>query len=287
MVGHLEVPGLTEPGLPATLSPAAYRYLRKRHGASAVVMTDSLSMGAITSGQRLTPARAAVRALRAGADTVLIDPGAGPGGWSTRSPPPSAPAATRARPAVASARRVLAMKRLLHAPLPLSSLAPPGGTTGASLTPTLSAVARDRLGQPMTVRVLVRRAGSTRWDVVNGAQVRVAHGARAAYRIPAGRLAPARTYEWQARACPVSAPPGARCSPPTPVLRFTTRDAPVPPPASASPTASPAASTASPTASPTAAPPPPSRRPRHLRPAPCCSPRPGPPTPGRSSAADR
>ena len=32
MVGHLQVPGLTEPGTPATLSPAAYRYLRRSTG---------------------------------------------------------------------------------------------------------------------------------------------------------------------------------------------------------------------------------------------------------------
>src|SRR5687767_14082229 len=77
MVGHLQVPGLTEQGVPATLSPNAYRYLRERAGSARVLMTDSLNMGAITVGMRLTPAQAAVRALSAGADMVIVDPGAG------------------------------------------------------------------------------------------------------------------------------------------------------------------------------------------------------------------
>jgi beta-glucosidase-like glycosyl hydrolase len=60
MVGHLSVPGLTEQGVPATLSPSAYRYLRERAGVDRLLMTDSLSMEAISFGMRLTPAQAAV-----------------------------------------------------------------------------------------------------------------------------------------------------------------------------------------------------------------------------------
>ena len=72
MVGHLTVPGLTEPGRPATLSPAAYRYLRARAGQT-LIMTDSMSMGAVTSALGLDDATAALRALQAGADVVLVN----------------------------------------------------------------------------------------------------------------------------------------------------------------------------------------------------------------------
>jgi len=71
MVGHLTVPGLTEPGRPATLSPAAYRYLRARAGQT-LIMTDSMGMGAVTGTLGLTEATASLRALQAGADVVLV-----------------------------------------------------------------------------------------------------------------------------------------------------------------------------------------------------------------------
>jgi beta-glucosidase-like glycosyl hydrolase len=144
MVGHLNVPGLQEEGVPATLSPSAYRYLRERAGASRLLMTDSLSMGAISVGMRPTPAQAAVRALSAGADVVLVHPGPGPG------PVVDAVAAALGRgsysraAAVASVRRMLAVKRTTNAPLPMTSLAPAHGTTGASQTPTLSGIPRSR-----------------------------------------------------------------------------------------------------------------------------------------------
>jgi len=72
MVGHLDVPGLTEPGVPASLSPAAITdLLRGELGYDdALVFTDSLSMGAITT--RFTVAEAAVQAIAAGADIALI-----------------------------------------------------------------------------------------------------------------------------------------------------------------------------------------------------------------------
>ena len=236
MVGHLQVPGLTEPGLPATLSPGAYRYLRSR-AQDRVLMTDSLSMGAITVGQRLTPAQAAVRALRAGADVALVDPGYPHGRVVDAVAGALASGAYPRAAAVASARRVLAMKRHVHAPAPLTSLVPAAATTGASLTPTLSAVARDPLGQDLTVRFYVRRAGAPRWDVVNAAQARVRSGARAAYRIRAGRLLPGTAYDWQARSCTAAAP--VRCAAPSPVLRLTTRTLPPaePPPAAPVPDA--------------------------------------------------
>jgi beta-N-acetylhexosaminidase len=72
MVGHLDVPGLTG-GLPATLSPAAYSYLRARTGANMLIMTDSMSMRGVTSALGQSPVIAALRALQAGADVVLTD----------------------------------------------------------------------------------------------------------------------------------------------------------------------------------------------------------------------
>lgn len=72
MVGHLDVPGLTEPGIPATMSAAALSYLRAAAGPDTLIMTDSLSMGAVTTAMHQTGAQAAVRSLIAGADLALV-----------------------------------------------------------------------------------------------------------------------------------------------------------------------------------------------------------------------
>ncbi|GAC1308777.1 MAG: glycoside hydrolase family 3 N-terminal domain-containing protein [Acidimicrobiales bacterium] len=71
MVGHLTVPGLTEPGRPASLSSAANALLRRDLGFDGLVVTDSLSMGAIARSG-LSIAQATVAALRAGADLVVF-----------------------------------------------------------------------------------------------------------------------------------------------------------------------------------------------------------------------
>ena len=80
MVGHLHLKGLTEAGIPASLSPDAMRYLRSRAGDDTVIVTDSLSMGATTSALGIKTPAAAVRALTAGADLALVCSGesAGP-----------------------------------------------------------------------------------------------------------------------------------------------------------------------------------------------------------------
>jgi hypothetical protein len=116
---------------------------------------------------------------------------------------------------------VLAVKRTTNAPLPMSSLAPAQGTRDASLTPTLSGIARDRVGGTLTARFHVRTAGSSTWNVANAAGVPVTSGARASYRLGAGRLRPATTYEWSVRACNAT----GLCAAPGPVLSFTTRAA--------------------------------------------------------------
>ena len=70
MVGHLVVPGLTF-NLPASLSPAAIEgLLREELGHDGLVVTDSLTMGAITD--QWTVPEAVVLAIAAGADLALV-----------------------------------------------------------------------------------------------------------------------------------------------------------------------------------------------------------------------
>lgn len=66
MVGHLDVEAIA-PGLPASLAPQAYDYLRDELGFGGVAITDSLGMGAVAG----TPGLAVV-ALEAGADLLLM-----------------------------------------------------------------------------------------------------------------------------------------------------------------------------------------------------------------------
>lgn len=71
MVGHLDVPGLTEAGVPASLSPAAVGLLRGSYEFDGLVVTDDLvAMQAVRS--RFTVPEAAERALAAGADVLLL-----------------------------------------------------------------------------------------------------------------------------------------------------------------------------------------------------------------------
>ncbi|MEV0028839.1 glycoside hydrolase family 3 N-terminal domain-containing protein [Nocardia sp. NPDC050793] len=75
MVGHLDVPGLTEPNVPASISPQAMSLLREGTGYGAApfdgpIFTDDLGgMAAITS--RMTIEDAVEAALVAGADNAL------------------------------------------------------------------------------------------------------------------------------------------------------------------------------------------------------------------------
>ena len=72
MVGHLDVPGLTD-GLPTSLAPAAYALLRQDYGFDGLVLTDDLgAMKAVTGTYELP--EAVEKALAAGADMAL---------WST------------------------------------------------------------------------------------------------------------------------------------------------------------------------------------------------------------
>jgi beta-N-acetylhexosaminidase len=71
MTAHVAVPGLTGDDLPATLHPQVLDgLLRQRLGFDGLVLTDELEMDAIA--QRYGVGRAAVMAVNAGADMVLV-----------------------------------------------------------------------------------------------------------------------------------------------------------------------------------------------------------------------
>lgn len=74
MTGHLNVPAFEpDPSTPATLSSNILtELLRKQLGFQGLVITDALDMGGITV--RYAPGEAAVRALLAGADALLMPP---------------------------------------------------------------------------------------------------------------------------------------------------------------------------------------------------------------------
>ncbi|TDE97697.1 beta-N-acetylhexosaminidase [Occultella glacieicola] len=68
MMGHIAVEAW-DPGVPASVSPEAYRVLREDLGFTGVAITDGLDMGALT--QTWSSAEIAVLALQAGADLLL------------------------------------------------------------------------------------------------------------------------------------------------------------------------------------------------------------------------
>jgi beta-N-acetylhexosaminidase len=73
MTAHLAVPALAPADLPATLSPAILTgLLREELGFKGLVITDALEMGGIVKA--FSPGDAAVRAILAGADTLLMPP---------------------------------------------------------------------------------------------------------------------------------------------------------------------------------------------------------------------
>lgn len=74
MPGHLDVPALDPtPGVPATISPKILTgVLRDQMKFKGIIVTDALDMGGVTS--LLPPGEAAVRAVQAGADVLLMPP---------------------------------------------------------------------------------------------------------------------------------------------------------------------------------------------------------------------
>lgn len=77
MVGHLDVPGLTD-GLPSSLTPAVYALLRGEFGFAGPVYTDDLGAMKAVTGQFELP-EAVLAALDAGADVALWSAGGDPG----------------------------------------------------------------------------------------------------------------------------------------------------------------------------------------------------------------
>ncbi|MGH3904665.1 MAG: glycoside hydrolase family 3 N-terminal domain-containing protein [Pseudonocardiaceae bacterium] len=77
MVGHLDVPGLTAPSVPASISPVAVAMLRDEFGYRGLVISDDLgAMRAITD--RMDLPEAVLTSLAAGVDIAL---------WTTYEPP--------------------------------------------------------------------------------------------------------------------------------------------------------------------------------------------------------
>src|SRR5262249_16797954 len=74
MTGHLNVPALEpDPNTPATLSHNILtELLRQQLGYQGLIVTDAMDMGGITT--RFAPGEAAVRAVAAGADALLMPP---------------------------------------------------------------------------------------------------------------------------------------------------------------------------------------------------------------------
>jgi beta-N-acetylhexosaminidase len=93
MTSNARVPGLTP--VPASLSFPANRVLRKHLGFHRLVITDSLSAGAISDAGYNVP-RATVRALKVGADMVLFNADAGRVGGVARATVHAIVAAVRA-----------------------------------------------------------------------------------------------------------------------------------------------------------------------------------------------
>jgi beta-N-acetylhexosaminidase len=76
MVGHILMPALTGSAeLPASLSPQAISYLREEMGFEGLILSDSMSMGAITENWGLE--EACVKAIQAGIDMIVFGPWSG------------------------------------------------------------------------------------------------------------------------------------------------------------------------------------------------------------------
>lgn len=74
MTAHLHVPALDPtPGLPATLSPLIMTdLLRNEMGFNGIIVTDSMGMGGVTT--LYEPEEAALKAVQAGVDMILLPP---------------------------------------------------------------------------------------------------------------------------------------------------------------------------------------------------------------------
>lgn len=157
MVGHIDVRAV-DPGVPASLSRAVITgELRDRLGFDGLVVTDALDMQAVA--QRFASGRAAVRALAAGADVVLMPP-------SPRDARDGIVRAVRSG-RLSSERLVQAATRqvalLLHQRAGGTSPRPPGAAHGLSArwsAAALTSVSGPCRGRLVDRRVLARGATS-------------------------------------------------------------------------------------------------------------------------------
>ena len=119
MTAHVAVPGLTGDDVPATLHPEVLEgLLRRQLGFDGLVITDELEMEAIA--QRYGVGRAAVRAVNAGADMVLV-----PWRQEKKTEVYEALLAATARGEIAPGRLDEAVRRILTAKLRRDLFAPP------------------------------------------------------------------------------------------------------------------------------------------------------------------
>ena len=71
MVGHISLPEVSDSGLPATLSyPVVTEILKEELGFQGLVITDSMSMGAIL--KNYSTEDATLKALQAGCHVILM-----------------------------------------------------------------------------------------------------------------------------------------------------------------------------------------------------------------------
>src|SRR5680860_386987 len=196
MMSHIAVDAF-DPGVPSSLSPAAYASLRTYAGFTGLAVTDALDMAAITADYG--PEGAAVRAVRAGADVLLMpaDPHAAHAAlvaalaagelsrdrvdeaaakvvalmrWQARQSPAPGPDAVGAH---AEASYALSLAGLTVAdgpcagPLVEGAVQAVGGsaTDRARFTEAASAAGLD-VGSGAVVRLLGRRSSSGSGDVV-------------------------------------------------------------------------------------------------------------------------
>lgn len=174
MVGHLDVRAV-DPGVPSSLSRRVVTgLLRGELGHRGLVVTDALDMGAVT--RHRAPGRAAVAALRAGNDVLLMPP----------SPDVARAAIVRAvrdghlsrrRLEQAAARQVALLRHLASGPV---RPRPPGSARSASRALSAAALTsvagpcRGRLvgaavspeGDPVAVANLARAAGAAGLEVL-------------------------------------------------------------------------------------------------------------------------
>jgi len=71
MVAHVISSGLTQEGVPATVSPSALTYLRQQAGDRVVIITDAMDMGGVIDYLGVDVNEAVIQSAVAGADVVM------------------------------------------------------------------------------------------------------------------------------------------------------------------------------------------------------------------------